>query len=118
MACQPSTTVTLPQKAKNEVDEGMIKKQLTAKNTPIEQWHKVTVKYFDFEGGFYGLVSKNGQKLLPMNLAKKYRVDGTLLEVKGHIIENMATIQQWGVAFKVTEVNLMELGKPADKHIL
>ena len=74
-------------------------------------WHQVTVKFQNFEGGFYGLVSRKGDKYLPMNLAKKYQLPGTVLEVQGHIVEDMITIQQWGQVFKITDVKLIKLGK-------
>lgn len=83
--------------------------QVEAKQAQV--WQSVTVKYQDFEGGFFGLVAKGGEKLLPMNLAKKYQVDGSTLKVKGYIIEGMMTTQQWGTAFKVTDVELIKLGK-------
>jgi hypothetical protein len=76
-----------------------------------EVWQQVTVKYFDFEGGFFGLLGQDGKNLLPMNLSKEYQVDGTVLKVQGHIIKDMMTIQQWGTAFEVTDVELIKLGK-------
>ncbi|GAW96822.1 MULTISPECIES: hypothetical protein [Colwellia] len=80
-------------------------------NSAKKTWQQVTVKYLDFEGGFYGLVSKTGDKLLPMNLAKEYQLPGTVLKVQGHVIKDMMTIQQWGQVFKITEVELIKLGK-------
>jgi len=47
-----------------------------------QAWQQVTVNYYDFEGGFYGLTSQTGGKLLPMNLAKQYKLQGTVLKVK------------------------------------
>ncbi len=73
-------------------------------------WQQVTVKYLSFEGGFYGLISEKGAKLLPMNLPEKYQVDGTILRVKGQPIKNMMTIQQWGKPFKVIETELVKMG--------
>ena len=75
-----------------------------------QAWQQVTVKYYDFEGGFYGLTTKAGDKLLPMNLAKKYQLPGTVLKVKGQIIKDMMTIQQWGQPFKITVTELIKLG--------
>tara|TARA_R110001583_G_scaffold163001_1_gene315222 strand:- start:5014 stop:5373 length:360 start_codon:yes stop_codon:yes gene_type:complete len=75
-----------------------------------QSWQQVTVKYLNLEGGFYGLVSKNGSKLLPKDLPKKYKIDGTTLRVEGHLINNMVTIQQWGKPFKVTNVELIKMG--------
>ena len=81
------------------------------KETKETKWQEVTVNYYDFEGGFYGLVTKAGDKLLPMNLAKEYQLPGTVLKVQGQLIKDMMTIQQWGQPFKITHVELITLGK-------
>ena len=73
-------------------------------------WQIVTVKYLDFEGGFYGLVSQCGDRLLPMGLPKEYKIEGTTLRVKGHLLTDMMTTQQWGEAFKVVEFELIKIG--------
>ena len=74
-------------------------------------WRTGTVKYMEFEGGFFGIVDENGTKLLPMKLAKQYRKNGTVLKFKGYIIKDMATIQQWGTPFEITEVELIKEGE-------
>jgi hypothetical protein len=79
--------------------------------TQANVWQKVTVNYYSFEGGFYGLVTSTGSKLLPMNLAKKFKVPGTVLKIKGEMIEDMITIQQWGKPYKISDVELITLGK-------
>ncbi|MFQ3313626.1 MAG: hypothetical protein ACI8SC_002839 [Colwellia sp.] len=83
--------------------------QVTAKE--MHTWQQVTVNYYDLEGGFYGLISYTGSKLLPMNLAKQYQLPGTILKVKGETIKGMVTIQQWGQPFKITDVELVKLAK-------
>ena len=84
-------------------------------NSNIEEqanmWQKVTVNYYSFEGGFYGLVTSTGSKLLPMNLVQKYKVPGTVLKIKGQIIKDMITIQQWGQPYNISDVELITLGK-------
>ncbi len=75
-----------------------------------QSWQQVTVKYLNFEGGFYGLVTEKGIKLLPMGLPKKYKIEGTILRVKGHELTEMVTIQQWGKAFKIVEIELIKVG--------
>jgi hypothetical protein len=90
-----------------------LQEQVPMKQT--EHWQDVTVKYYDFEGGFYGLVSTTGKKLLPMNLVQKYKVDGTKLRVKGDIIKDMMTIQQWGIAFRITDIELIKIGNGQGK---
>jgi len=75
-----------------------------------QTWQQVTVKYYDFEGGFYGLTTQAGEKLLPMNLAKKYQLSDTELKVQGEIINGMVTTKQWGQPFKITGIKLIKLG--------
>jgi hypothetical protein len=77
-------------------------------------WQHVTVKYYDLEGGFYGLISTTGSKLLPMNLSKQYQLSDTILKVKGKVLKGMATIQQWGQPFKITDIELVKLGKAGE----
>ena len=97
----------------NQTSNAPISTSEEAKMTAKESntWHEVTVNFLDFEGGFYGLVSSDGNKLLPMNLAKEYKLQGTVLKVQGHIIKDMITTQQWGQVFKITDVKLIKLGK-------
>lgn len=75
-----------------------------------KSWQQVSVKYLTFEGGFYGLVTEKGIKFLPMNLPAKYKIDGTILRVKGQPIKNMITTQQWGEPFELSEIELVKLG--------
>jgi len=96
---------------KQEIDN-VRKNQVTDNEEQV--WRQVTVQYYDLEGGFYGLTNKTGDKLLPMNLAKKYQLPGTELKVKGQFIKGMATIQQWGQLFKITDVELIKLGKAGE----
>jgi hypothetical protein len=81
-----------------------------------QAWQQVTVNYYDFEGGFYGLISQTGDKLLPMNLAKQYKLQGTVLKVKGELIKDMMTIQQWGRPFRIIDVELIKLGQSTGKN--
>jgi len=76
-----------------------------------QSWQQVTVKYFALEGGFYGLISQKGSKLLPIKLLEKYRVDGTILRVKGKVVNNMMTIQQWGAPFDISDIELIKMGE-------
>ncbi|MBU2894992.1 hypothetical protein KO495_16950 [Colwellia sp. D2M02] len=76
-----------------------------------DEWQQVTVIFNDFEGGFYGLVTLNGDNLLPLNLPKEYQVKGTKLKVKGKPIEDMMTTVQWGTVFNITDFEVVTLGK-------
>lgn len=48
------------------------------------------VKYFDIEGGFYGIISDEGKNYFPINLSSEYKVDGLKIrfnykEVKDYV---------------------------------
>lgn len=75
----------------------------------------VTVEYLTLEGGFYGLVTQNGEKLLPMNLSKEYQHAGTVLRVTGKKLTDVMTIQQWGTPFELTSVELIKKGESNQK---
>lgn len=107
MAC----TSSCAEKNTIEDKKAMGMSEQTPLKTSIKQpWQQVSVKFLNFEGGFYGLVSEKGVKLLPMNLPLKYQIDGTILRVKGQAIKDMITIQQWGEPFELSDIELIKLG--------
>ena len=83
-----------------------------------EIWYKGTVRYFDFEGGFYGIVTENGGKYLPLNLDSKYKKDGTILKFTGAKAEDMMSIQQWGTMFKLDKVELIKIVKGSKTKLM
>jgi hypothetical protein len=68
-----------------------------------------TVKHMKMEGGFYGLLTEEGQQWLPMNLKKEFKKHGAVVKVKGHEIKDMMTIQQWGKPFSITDIQLIKM---------
>jgi len=91
----------------------------TQENKPVvknseqqAQWQSATIKFMEFEGGFFGIVTDDGEKLLPMNLAKEFHQIGAKVKVQGHLITDMMTIQQWGTPFNITKIELIKAGKP------
>jgi len=106
-ACAPSAVehASTPEQKSEKISKEKIP-MIKAK----QSWQEVTVKYLNFEGGFYGLVSKSGDKFLPMNLPEKYKIDGTILRVKGQLNNNVMTIQQWGKPFKLLDMELIKIG--------
>ncbi len=109
-SCSQANNNLVEQKnnVKPEVQKVTVEKEMV--------WHTVTVKHFDMEGGFYGLVSDKGDKFLPRNLAKEYQLPGTKLKVQGEVIKGMITIQQWGKVFNITNVELVKLGQGEAKN--
>lgn len=70
-----------------------------------------TVRFMNLEGGFYGIITKDGRRLLPMNLEKELRQDGAIIEFSGDVVKDVMTIQQWGTPFKLEDVVLIKPGK-------
>jgi len=66
-----------------------------------------TVRYMNLEGGFWGIVADNGQKILPKNLPAEYRKDGLRLSFSAQEITGMMTIQQWGTLSSVSDISVI-----------
>jgi hypothetical protein len=77
-----------------------------------------TVKYMNLEGGFFGLISKEGKHWLPMNLKKEFQQNGAVIAVRGNAIEGMMTIQQWGTPFSITHIELIKAGESGSENYL
>jgi hypothetical protein len=78
-------------------------------------WRTGEVRYFEFEGGFYGILAANGDKLLPLKLSTECMQDGAIIEFRGQEIKDMMTTKQWGVVFEISESRLIKPGSPSRK---
>lgn len=85
--------------AKPEMGKLVLNKDAVAEE---ETSFEVTVQFLNLEGGFYGLVTEDGRKLLPMNLEPEHRKAGLKLMVKGQELKGVRTIQQWGFPFELS----------------
>ncbi|WP_196141031.1 hypothetical protein [Aliikangiella sp. G2MR2-5] len=108
LACQPNDGL----KANDLNKDSTMNAQVSDKQVQM----KGTIQYISLEGGFYGIVTENGQKLLPMNLDKAFMQDGAIIEFSGKMESGMMTIQQWGKPFKITEIKLIKAGKANSKQ--
>jgi len=89
----------------------MPKKSLSAQAEMKQLSFIATVQYMNLEGGFFGLVSKEGKHWLPINLKKEFQQHGAVIKVKGNAIKGMMTIQQWGIPFSITDIELIKPGR-------
>ena len=69
-----------------------------------DNWLDAEVCYIELEGGFFGLVTGDGQRLLPLNLPAQFSKPGAKVKLRGHEQREVMTIQQWGTPFHVTEI--------------
>ncbi|QYJ98142.1 hypothetical protein K0J45_02520 [Shewanella alkalitolerans] len=66
-----------------------------------------TVRYFNLEGGFWGIVADDDRHILPQNLPQEYRKDGLRLSFKAQEVKDMMTIQQWGILSKLSNIEVI-----------
>jgi len=75
----------------------------------FSEWQRGRVQFLNLEGGFYGIITDSGKKILPMNMAKEFAQNGAIVRIKGKV-KNVMTIQQWGTPFTITEIELVTPG--------
>ncbi len=63
-----------------------------------------TIQFNDFEGGFYGIVDDDGEKYDPINLPSEYEEDGIRVSYTIKILEDQASIHQWGLMVEIIEI--------------
>ncbi len=96
MACQQKSEQTM--------------KKLSSEQAIVKEMSfTATVKYMKMEGGFYGLLTKEGQRWLPMNLKNEFKKNGAVVKVVGHELKDIMTIQQWGKPFSITDIKLIKM---------
>ncbi len=59
----------------------------------------------ELEGGFWGIISDQGERFDPMNLPRDYRQEGLL--VNGHLVvrEDMAGTHMWGRIVEIKDIS-------------
>ncbi|MDO6445206.1 hypothetical protein Q4493_05395 [Colwellia sp. 1_MG-2023] len=120
MGCSQATQKQSTEKSLENTTQAVIEKSedtlMKDENTgdvkyETSKWQQAKIKYVNVEGGFYGLITHSGDKLLPLNLDKAFKQDGAVVNIQGEKMENMMTIQQWGKPFKITNIKLIKAGR-------
>jgi len=65
-----------------------------------------TIKFFSFEGGFFGIITEKGN-YLPLNLPEKFKKDGLKVWFKARIREGIVTVK-WGKPIEILEIKQIE----------
>ncbi|RMF08650.1 MAG: hypothetical protein D6762_05190 [Candidatus Neomarinimicrobiota bacterium] len=55
-----------------------------------------TVHYLDLEGGFYGIITDDGDHLDPRNLPASYQIDSLRVQFKAETVPGAVTVHMWG----------------------
>ena len=111
--CQQQET-TSPIKKASEPTKIQTPKKITKQEDNMKSLskfpHQGTVHYIALEGGFYGIITNKGEKLLPLNLDKKYMKHGTIISFSGSYEKDVMTIQQWGKPYRLKNVHFISEG--------
>jgi len=97
--------VATPINASEELNEQKMKDL----KDELSGWQRGRVQFLNLEGGFYGIITDSGKKILPMNMAKEFAQNGAIVRIKGKV-KNVMTIQQWGTPFTITDIELITPG--------
>ena len=63
-----------------------------------------TIKYINLEGGFYGIVADNGQKLDPLNLKDEFKKDGLRVKFVYSLKKGTVNVHQWGKIIEILSI--------------
>lgn len=66
-----------------------------------------TVTFLEIEGGFYGIVSDDGEKYKPEVLDKEYQKRDLKVQVKAEKKSNSFGIFQWGTIIKIRNIRVL-----------
>lgn len=60
------------------------------------------VQYVALEGGFYGIISEDGQQYFPVNMPQQYKAHGTRVRCTLVVLKDAATLAMWGIPVRIT----------------
>jgi hypothetical protein len=63
-----------------------------------------TIRYMDFEGGFYGIVADSGERYNPVNLPAGYRKNGLRVRFQVKEKKGMTSTRMWGKIVEILEI--------------
>lgn len=67
-----------------------------------------TVRFVDLEGGFYGIVADDGNHYDPINLDKKFQVEGMRVRFEAKTRKDVATYHMWGTPIEIIKIEKMK----------
>jgi hypothetical protein len=55
-----------------------------------------TVVFVKLEGGFFGIITDNGNRYVPINIRKEFQKDGLKVRLEGKFRPDLLGIHMWG----------------------
>ena len=62
------------------------------------------IQYIDLEGGFYGIISDDGEHYDPINLPLEFQEEDLRVEFKLRILKNQSSFHMWGIVVEVLKI--------------
>ncbi len=62
------------------------------------------ITHVGLSGGFYGIITPEGEQYVPTNLPEEFMEDGIEVEFRGKVQEEMVGIQMWGKYIELEEI--------------
>lgn len=63
-----------------------------------------TIRFLKLEGGFYGIVSDDGEHYDPVNLNDEFKVNGLRVRFEATIIHDVLTFHMWGSLISIRTI--------------
>jgi hypothetical protein len=63
------------------------------------------VEYVELEGGFFGIVTEDGRRWDPTNLADEFKVDGLRVRVRVRPAADRLGTHMWGIIVDIEEID-------------
>jgi hypothetical protein len=57
--------------------------------------------YQDFEDGFWGIESDNGNKYTPINMPEQLKINGAEVVIQAEILQDAFSLSMWGEAIRI-----------------
>ncbi len=54
------------------------------------------IHYHDIEGGFWGILSDDGNKYMPVNMPNQLKTVGARIRVRARILQDFVSSHMWG----------------------
>lgn len=90
-------------------ESGAVETTAIKEESEMEKSQAITgsIVYKDMEGGFYALVTENGDHYTLKGLDKKYHQNGLVVKVTGQPMPDVMSITMFGTVFKVADVEII-----------
>jgi hypothetical protein len=64
-----------------------------------------TIAFMRLEGGFFGIITDDGEKYLPINLPEEYQKDGLKVTFEGRLRPDISGIHMWGKYIELIRID-------------